>query len=93
MGVDLHLGFRKHRSDMCHRGTGDLQEGDGSSEGGAGTVGDPVPSLRHGLCQPPRSERAEASVLGSGPTSRLHCLLWPPSWSTEKAGEAGLGSS
>lgn len=36
MGVDLHLGFRKHCSDMCHRGTGDLQKGDGSSEGGAG---------------------------------------------------------
>lgn len=43
---------------------------------------------------PPRSEGAEAGVLGSGPTYRLHCLLWPACWSTgKKAGRAGLGSS
>lgn len=53
-----------------------------------------APSTQLGLPQPPRSERAEAGVLGSEPTYQLHCLFWPPSWSTEKkAGEAGLGSS
>lgn len=54
---------------------------------------DIAPSTQRGLPQPPRRERAEAGVLGSEPTYQLHCLFWPPSWSTEKAGEAGLGSS
>ena len=54
---------------------------------------DIVPSPQLGGHQPPRSERTEASVLGSEPTYLLHCLFWPPSWSTEKAGEDGLGSS
>lgn len=55
---------------------------------------DIAPSTQLGLPQPPRSERAEAGVLGSEPTYQLHCLFWPPSWSTEKkAGAAGLGSS
>lgn len=42
----------------------------------------------------PRREKAEASVLGLEPTYLLHCLFWPPSWSTgKKAGEAGFAAA
>lgn len=81
---------------ICHKDTGDLQKGSGSLEGGAGAGKEQwgkgagvVPSLQPGLRQPPRSERAEASVLGSRPTYLLHCLFWPPSWSTEKKPRRG----
>lgn len=52
---------------------------------------DIVPSPQLGRHQPPRSERAEASVLGSEPTYLLHCLSRPPSWSTEKKAERMVG--
>ena len=72
-GVDLDLGLWTHGSDDIHRDMGVCRramEFGGRGWRGRGTVGEGVgvaPSA-DGLCQPPRSERPEASVLGSRPT-------------------------
>lgn len=75
---------------VCTKGHGNLEEGleqERKSVEGCGYCA----FNSAGTPSAPRRERARGWCLQSRPTYQLHCLFWPPSWSTEKAGEAGLG--